>query len=120
MALRNVTIDDRDTNTINFQGNWFQRYYALNNNNFDNTISVSFTPGDNFTINTPSILAFYYFGSPEQRVGLSYICIDCDPNSRAWVEINSADGSSNGFVSPHVTDREGGSIQQTLGRCGGA
>jgi len=83
MTLRNVTIDDRDNTTIKYQGGWVK-------SNFGNlTITASSNPGDNFTVVTPPILAFYYFGFYTSHK--FQICIDCDPNNQTWVIIYTSD-----------------------------
>jgi len=76
MTPWNVTIDDTDNTTIRYQGKWV----GANLGFF--TFTYSTRTGDNFSVVTPPILAFYYFAFYSSR--LNQICIDCDPNNRAW------------------------------------
>jgi len=92
MVLRNVTVNDRDA-SIKYQGSWNHTRVGVNykdpsiSQSRNITATQSLKSGDNFTIVTPPILAFYYFGIPFAIPLLNRICIDCDPNNPTWEDI---------------------------------
>jgi len=103
MVLKNVTIDDRDTNTIKYQGFWtHDGAYNATSVGKSGTLSSTNDPNANFTIDTPPIVAFYYFGVKRSRGGFYQICIDCYPENRQWLSIDGVNSTDDGKNPPVV------------------
>ncbi|KAF4614963.1 hypothetical protein D9613_003516 [Agrocybe pediades] len=104
VGLRNVTFDDRDTNTLQYQGSWFNQG-TWNASSVGETGTLSSTNDVNanvtFTFPTPAV-AFYYYGIPRSRGGSYGICIDCDPNNRIFLPIDGVNTTDNGQNPPIV------------------
>ena len=122
MAARNLTFDDRDESHLVYESYWFHEG-SWNASHVGKTgtlsstelvdASVTFTfPGmtlelsgtlERPTLNIPytePANAFYYFGIPRCCGGLYAICIDCDPNSPNFIEIDAVNASDDGQNPP--------------------
>jgi len=103
MVLRNETIDDRQNDTIRYQGIWFTTgTYQATSTSDSGTLSSSNIFDANFTVDTPPILVFYYFGIKRSQGGFYQICIDCDPNNRVWEDIDGLNATDDGHNPPVV------------------
>lgn len=58
MVLKNQTIDDRDTNTIKYEGGWFNQGTYNTSANQSGTLSSSNDPNANFTVETREPLSY--------------------------------------------------------------
>ncbi|THV06457.1 hypothetical protein K435DRAFT_789310 [Dendrothele bispora CBS 962.96] len=93
MGLRNVSFDDRDTDHLKYDNQWFiTGSWNASNVPGDPTGTLSSSDALNanvtFTFPQPAN-AFYYYGMMRSGGGLYAICVDCDPNNPVFTNIDA-------------------------------
>ncbi|KAJ8084829.1 hypothetical protein PM082_003606 [Marasmius tenuissimus] len=115
---KNITYDDRDTNTLKYRNMWFHETW--NASNVGQTGTLSSTSDANATVTFSESLygpflgfytnvllgfpepaiAFYYFGMPRQNTDLYGVCIDCDPKQPDFQTIDAVNVTDDGKNPP--------------------
>ncbi|KAK1226055.1 hypothetical protein PQX77_010970 [Marasmius sp. AFHP31] len=102
LRTKNITYDDRDTNTLKYGGFWFHDgTWNTSNVGQSGTLSSSNDPNANITFNFPEpAIAFYFFGIRRSRGGLYGICIDCDLDKQNYQDIDALNTTDDGENPP--------------------
>lgn len=103
-GYKNQTFDDRDTDHLKYQGDWFLTgSYNATSVGESGTLSSTKDLNANVTFTFPvPAIAFYYYGIGRCCGGLYGICIDCYPDRPNYTSIDALNQTDDGGNPPTV------------------
>ncbi|KAJ8084811.1 hypothetical protein PM082_003588 [Marasmius tenuissimus] len=99
---KNITYDNRDTNTLKYGPNWFHGgTWNASNTGQTGTLSSSNDSNATVTFSFPiPAVAFHYFGMLRSNGGLYGICFDCDQKKPKFQTIDAFNTTDDGKNPP--------------------